>query len=176
MSPPLPHGVDGTSLGHVVGLVVSDRAQRERFVFASDVQGPLSAVAAAWVIQQRPTLLYLSGPPSYIERDLPAGAVQRGMDNLQRVLDATGCRVIMDHHALRDPAFASRFESLWSTGRVVTAAAHLGIDATPLEANRRALWGETRKPPVPVRRPARAGEGAIMTRATRTSARKGTAQ
>src|SRR5205814_2229940 len=112
VSPPLPHGVDGTSLGHVVGLVVSDRAQRERFVFASDVQGPLSAVAAAWVIQQRPTLLYLSGPPSYIERDLPAGAVQRGMDNLQRVLDATGCRVIMDHHALRDPAFASRFESL----------------------------------------------------------------
>jgi len=175
VSPPLPHGVDGTALGHVVGLVVSDVAQRERFVFASDVQGPLSPVAAAWLIQQRPTLLYLSGPPSYVERDLPAGAVQRGVDNLRRVLDATGCRAIMDHHALRDPGFAARFEPLWSSGRVVTAAAHLGVEATPLEARRRALWSDVRKPPAPVRRPA-AADGAIMTRDTRTFARKGTAQ
>jgi uncharacterized protein len=175
VSPPLPHGVDGTALGHVVALVVSDVAQRERFVFASDVQGPLSAVAAAWLMQQRPTLLYLSGPPSYVERDLPPGAVQRGIDHLQRVLDATGCRVIMDHHALRDPAFAARFDALWSTGRVVTAAAHLGVETTPLEARRRALWSDARKPPVPVRRPV-AIESAIMTRATRSVARRGTPQ
>src|SRR5207249_9613137 len=151
VSPPLPHGVDGTALGHVVGLLVSDVVQRERFVFASDVQGPLSAVAAAWLIQQRPTLLYLSGPPSYVERDLPAGAVQRGVDNLRRVLDATGCRAIMDHHALRDPGFASRFEPLWSSGRVVTAAAHLGLPAVPLEAQRRQVGSRARKPAAPVR-------------------------
>jgi len=175
VSPPLPHGVDGTPLGHVVGLVVSDVVQRERFVFASDVQGPVSAVAAAWIIQQRPTLLYLSGPPSYVERDLPAGAVQRGVDNLLRILDATSCRVIMDHHALRDPGFAARFEPLWTTGHVVTAAAHLGLDATPLEASRRVLWSDARKPPQPVRRTAATG-GAIMTRATRTFARRGNAQ
>jgi predicted metallo-beta-lactamase superfamily hydrolase len=175
VSPPLPHGVDGTALGSVVGLVISDVAQRERFVFASDVQGPLSSVAAAWLIQQRPTLLYLSGPPSYVERDLPTGAVARGVDNLRRVLDATGCRVIMDHHALRDPSFAARFESLWSTGRVVTAAGHLGIDATPLEAQRRALWSGARKPPVPMRRQV-ASEGVTMTRATRIVTRKGIGQ
>lgn len=175
VSPPLPHGVDGTPLGYVVALVVSDAAQRERFVFASDVQGPLSPVAAAWLIQQRPTLLYLSGPPSYVERDLPAGAVQRGVDNLHRVLDATGCHVIMDHYALRDPSFPTRFESLWATGRVVTAAAHLGMETTPLEAHRRALWSDVRKPPAPVRRPAPI-EGATMARATRAAARKGIAQ
>jgi hypothetical protein len=175
VSPPLPHGVDGTALGSVVGLVISDVAQRERFVFASDVQGPLSSVAAAWLIQQRPTLLYLSGPPSYVERDLPAGAVARGVDNLRRVLDATGCRVIMDHHALRDPSFATRFDSLWSTGRVVTAAGHLGIHATPLEAQRRALWSDARKPPVPMRRQVMS-EGVTMTRATRIVTRKGTGQ
>jgi uncharacterized protein len=175
-SPPLPHGVDGTAFGYVIALVVSDVVQRERFVFASDVQGPLSAVAAAWLIQQRPTLVYLSGPPSYVERDLPAGAVQRGVDHLRRVLDATGCRVIMDHHALRDPGFATRFEPLWSTGRVVTAAGHLGLEPTPLEARRRALWSETRKPPAPVRQRAAADESATMTRVTRSVARRGTAQ
>ncbi|HEV8584364.1 MAG TPA: hypothetical protein VGT02_05290 [Methylomirabilota bacterium] len=175
VSPPLPHGVDGTALGHVVALVVADVVERERFVFASDVQGPLSAVAAAWLIRERPTLLYLSGPPSYVERDLPAGAVERGLENLLRVLDATGCRVIMDHHALRDPGFAARFERLWSTGRVITAAAHLGLEATPLEAQRRTLWQGARKPPAPARRPAPAG-GAIMTPTTRTFARRGNAQ
>src|SRR5256712_6897405 len=103
VSPPLPHGVDGTALGHVVGLAVCDLVQRERFVFASDVQGPLSSVAAAWLIQQRPTLLYLSGPPSYVERELPAGAGPRGRDNPRRGPDAPGCRALLGHHALRGP-------------------------------------------------------------------------
>src|SRR5260370_30257559 len=84
VSPPLPHGVDGTPLGHVVGLAVCDLVQRERFVFASDVQGPLSAVAAAGLIPQRPTPLYLSGPPSYVQRDLPAGGGDLGCRKLPR--------------------------------------------------------------------------------------------
>jgi uncharacterized protein len=171
VSPPLPHGVEGTPLGYVVALTVVDAAERERFVFASDVQGPLSAVAAGWLVQQRPTLLYLSGPPSYIEREMPEGAIERGIDHLLRVMDATGCRVIMDHHALRDPGFSSRFDRLWSTGRVVTAAAHLGLEAAPLEARRRTLWGAVRKAPVAARSP-----GAIITRTPRTFARRGNAE
>ena len=148
VSPPLPHGTDGTSLGYVVALSVSDPREGERFVFASDVQGPLSSVAAAWLIQERPTMLYLSGPPSYVERDLGTTAIDHAVDNLRRILDTTGCRVIMDHHAMRDPRFSSRFESLWETGRVITAAAHLGLDAQPLESRRDRLWAAVRKPPV----------------------------
>ena len=171
VSPPLPHGVEGTPLGYVVALTVVDRAERERFVFASDVQGPLSAVTVGWVIQQRPTLLYLSGAPSYIERELPAGAIDRGIEHLLRIMDATGCRVIMDHHALRDPGFSTRFERLWSTGRVVTAAAHLGVETAPLEARRRALWSAVRKAPTPAGAP-----GAMIARTPRTFARRGNAQ
>jgi predicted metallo-beta-lactamase superfamily hydrolase len=169
VSPPLPHGVEGTPLGYVVALTVVDVAERDRFVFASDVQGPLSAVATGWLVQQRPTLLYLSGPPSYIERELPAGAVDRGIDHLLRVMDKTGCRVIMDHHALRDPGFSTRFERLWSTGRVVTAAAHLGVETAPLEARRRMLWSTVRK--APARAP-----GATMTWTPRTLARRENAE
>jgi predicted metallo-beta-lactamase superfamily hydrolase len=147
VSPPLPHGTEGTTLGYLVALTVVDYREHQRFVFASDVQGPLSAVAAAWLIQQRPTTLYLSGPPSYVEREVGTSVIDRGVDNLQRILDATGCRVIMDHYALRDPRYASRFERLWETGRVVTAAAHLGVEAQPLEARRDRLWAAVRKPP-----------------------------
>ena len=41
VSPPLAHGLEGTSLGYVVALTVEDPAERERFVFASDVQDGL---------------------------------------------------------------------------------------------------------------------------------------
>ena len=153
VSPPLPHGLEGAGLGYVVALTVASLDGRERFVFASDVQGPLSPVAAAYLIRERPTLLYLSGPPSYVEHEVGAPAVERGIDHLVRVLDTTGCRVIMDHHALRDGRFSSRFERLWQTGRVVTAAAHLGAETQPLEARRDRLWAAVRKPPAKARDP-----------------------
>jgi len=132
VSSPLPHGVDGTPFGSIVA----------------------STVAAAYLIQQRPTLLYVSGPVSYLERDVGRDAIERAIDQLVRVMDATGCKVIMDHHALRDAGFAERFARLWETNRVATAASHLGLDVTPLESRRNRAWAATRKPParVPVPR------------------------
>jgi predicted metallo-beta-lactamase superfamily hydrolase len=153
VSSPLPHGADGTPFGSVLALTIVDPAERERFVFASDLQGPASPVAAAYLVQQRPTLLYLSGPASYLERDLGRDAIERAIDQLARVVDATGCRVIMDHHAMRDPRFADRFARLWATGRVVTAAGYLGLADAPLESRRHRAWASARKPPARVREP-----------------------
>jgi predicted metallo-beta-lactamase superfamily hydrolase len=152
-SPPLAHGVEGSALGYVVALTVVDEAERERFVFASDVQGPLSPVVAAWLVRQRPTLLYLSGPPSYIEHDVGAAVIDRGIEHLLRVIDATGCRVVMDHHALRDVHWTDRFTRLRDTGRVITAAAHLGLADATLESRRAELWGRVRKPAARTPRP-----------------------
>jgi predicted metallo-beta-lactamase superfamily hydrolase len=77
----------------------------------------------------------------------------------------------MDHHALRDPAFSTRFDRLWRTGGVVTAAAHLGVESATLEARRRTLWSDVRKAPAPARAP-----GAIITRTPRTFAKRGNAE
>jgi predicted metallo-beta-lactamase superfamily hydrolase len=174
VSPPLPHGVEGTTLGYVVALLVADRAERERFVFASDVQGPLSGVAAGWLIQQKPTLLYLAGPPSYIERDVGTPMIERGIDNLLRVIDATGCRVIMDHHAVREAAFGARFQRLWSTRRVVTVAEHLGLPLAALESQRRQLWtAVARKPGAGVRAPAAREARATIDKPFKRSAKGG---
>ncbi|MGH7393512.1 MAG: MBL fold metallo-hydrolase [Candidatus Rokuibacteriota bacterium] len=152
-SAPLAHGLEGTALGYVVALTVVDEAERERFVFASDVQGPLSPVVAAWLVRQRPTLLYLSGAPSYVEREVGAEVVQRGVENLRRVIDATGCRVILDHHALRDLRWRERFADLFATGRVTTAAGHLGLADATLEAGRQRLWTHARRPAARVASP-----------------------
>lgn len=146
-SPPLSHGPDGTDLGHVVALTITDRREGFRFVHASDVQGPLSRVATAYLIRERPHLLYLSGPPAYLEAQLGPAAIDQGIANLTRIVEATGCRVIMDHHAVRDAGYRERFRALWESGRVVTAAGFLGLPDAALESARRALWSAGRKPP-----------------------------
>jgi predicted metallo-beta-lactamase superfamily hydrolase len=171
ISPPLPHGLEGGPMGYVIALTIVDPAERQRFVFASDVQGPLSPVAAAYLAQERPTVLYLSGPPSYIEHEVGAGTIDRGIDNLLRLMDRTDCRVIMDHHAVRDPHFETRFARLWDTGRVVTAARFIGEPENALERARHGAWAAaTRKPPA---RTGAAGPRAIITRAPRKSAKGG---
>jgi predicted metallo-beta-lactamase superfamily hydrolase len=149
-SPPLGHGLEGTALGYVVALTIVDRREGTRFVHASDVQGPLSPVATAYLIRERPNLLYLSGPPAYLESRIGSPLIEQGIDNLWRLLEATGCRVILDHHAVRAPNYRERFGRLWETGRVMTAAAFVGEADAPLEASRQRLWRERRKAPAPM--------------------------
>jgi predicted metallo-beta-lactamase superfamily hydrolase len=178
VSPPLPHGLEGTPLGYVVALTIVDPAERERFVFASDVQGPLSPVAAAYVARQRPTLVYVAGPPSYVEREVGAAVIDRGIDHLLRLLDTTGCRLIMDHHALRDGRWRERFVRVWETGRAQTAAAYLGVPETVLEPRRAELWGRARKPAATVGRATmarRSPQGAPSRATTRRLAKGGSA-
>ncbi len=174
VSPPLPHGLEGTAMGYLVAATIVDEAERERFVFASDVQGPLSAVATAWVIRQRPTTVYLSGPPSYMEHEIGPAVIDRGIEHLRRLTD-TGCRVIMDHHALRDRRWATRFAGLLESGRVTTAAGYLGLAETILEVRRAELWGRARKPAarVPAAAAARRRPAPSPRRATPSSAKGG---
>ena len=164
-SSPLAHGVEGTGLGYVVALTITDLREGTRFVHASDVQGPLSAVAAAYLVREKPDILYLSGPPAYLEHQLGGALIDQGIEHLLRVLDRTDCRVILDHHALRAESYPERFERLWRTGRVVTAAGFLGLDDQALESRRRSLWSGRRKPASPMERRLKSpGRSAIIDR------------
>jgi len=151
-SPPLAHGAEGSGFGYVVALTVTDRAEGFRFIFASDVQGPISPVATAYLIRERPHLLYLSGPPSYLQSQIGVKTLERGIANLLAIIEKTGCRVIMDHHALRDLHHEERLARLWETGKVVSAAGHLGVPAQLLESRRNFLWAKKRGDTVEKRR------------------------
>ena len=142
-SPPLPHGAELSGQGYLVVLTVTDRRSGRRFVHASDVQGPLSPVAAAYLGRERPSVLYLSGPPAYLEHRLGHALVEQGVEHLLRIIDRAGCRVIMDHHAVRTSDFRAASGPLghWTGG---DRAAIWAAD-TPLETQRRALWGAQRK-------------------------------
>jgi predicted metallo-beta-lactamase superfamily hydrolase len=142
-SPPLPHGAEGSGFGYVVAVTVDDGG--ERFIHASDLQGPVSPVATAYLLRERPDLVYVSGPPTYLQGQIGREAVQRGVDNLVRLVGETGCRVIVDHHAVREPRFRDRLAQAFATGRVMTAAEFLGRGDECLEARRAALWARRRR-------------------------------
>ena len=141
-SPPLAHGRDGSGFGFVVAVTVDDGT---RFVHAADVQGPASAVATAYLLRERPDLVYLSGPPTYLEAQVGRDAIRVGVENLLRLVNETGCRVILDHHALRERRYRERLSPVFETGRVVTAAEFLGRRAECLEAYRPQLWARYRQ-------------------------------
>ncbi|HZS35043.1 MAG TPA: hypothetical protein VFC42_16885 [Methylomirabilota bacterium] len=136
-SPALPHGREGSGFGYVVAVTVDDGM---RFVHASDLQGPASPVAAAYLIRERPDLLYVSGPPTYLAAQVGAEVIRHGVENLVRIIGETGCRVIVDHHAVREPRFRDRLRAVFDTGRAVTAAEYLGYRDNCLEAHRAVLW------------------------------------
>ena len=74
--------------------------------------------------------------------------------------------MILDHHALRAENYPERFDRLWRTGRVVTAAGYLGLDDQALESRRRSLWSGRRKPASPMERRLKSpGRSAISTEA-----------
>ena len=141
-SPPLPHGQDGSEFGHVVAVTVDDGT---RFVHASDLQGPASPVATGYLVRERPDLVYVSGPPTYLQGQVGRDVVQRGIENLARLVGETGCRVIMDHHAVREPRFREHLAQVFETGQVVTAAQYLGRRDECLEAWRVALWARRQR-------------------------------
>jgi predicted metallo-beta-lactamase superfamily hydrolase len=147
-SPPLPHGLEGSGFGYVVAVTVDDG---ERFIHAADLQGPASAVATAYLLRERPDLVYVSGAPTYLEGQIGRAVVQRGIENLVRLVGETGCRVILDHHAVREPRFRDRLAHAFATGRVVTAAEFLGRGDECLEARRAMLWARRRRGPAPGR-------------------------
>jgi predicted metallo-beta-lactamase superfamily hydrolase len=142
VSPPLSHGLEGSGFGFVVAVTVDDGM---RFVHAADVQGPASAVATAYILRERPDLLYLSGPPTYLEAHVGKDVIRQGLENLLRIVRETGCRVIVDHHAVRDRRYRERLGPAFETGRVMTAAEYLGHRDECLEAYRPEGWARHRR-------------------------------
>jgi predicted metallo-beta-lactamase superfamily hydrolase len=119
----------------------------ECFVFAPDVQGPMSARAVEFIKAQKPQVLMVGGPPFYLggfkvdERQL-----QRGISNLQSLAETVPIMVI-EHHALRDEHWNQRIEPVYTSAasaghRVMTAAEFAGEKNVFLESRRKQLYAE----------------------------------
>ena len=144
-SPALPHGEDSTELGSVLATVIESGS--EKFIHASDIQGPISETALQFVLSERPSAVIVGGPPTYLAGyKASEDSIKRGMSNLTMIAKKVPL-VVVDHHLLRAQESLQEL-SVISTeikplgGSIMTAAEYMGEQPRLLEANRWKLYEE----------------------------------
>ena len=145
-SPPVEHG-PGPKLGWVTEVLVDDN--NYRFIHTSDVEGPSLDNQAAFILENRPNLVFLDGPMSYmLGFRFYQASMDASLENMCKIirecpLDA----LVVDHHFLRDPRWKERLGPVIEAAngnhvKVQTAAEFAGKPVEILEARRRELWKE----------------------------------
>jgi len=143
-SNPVPHGADARR-GYV--LEVSIRGD-DIFLYTSDVQGPLLEEHMEFILGERPEIIFIDGPTTYIEHPRMEVELQWASKNLRRILEEVEPeRLVLDHHLTRDLGYRDRLSEVYTLGeelgiRVESAAEYLGLEPNLLEARRRELYGE----------------------------------
>ena len=143
--PPVPHGEKDSGLGWVLPCVVE--RSKDKFVFAPDVQGPVVNDTLEFLLGEKPRILIIGGPPTYL-RGFRVGDefFQTALDNMERLTESIET-VVIDHHLLRDEGWydflAPVRKSAEKAGhQVLTAAGLLKAEPKPLEAIRKRLYEE----------------------------------
>ncbi len=141
--PPVPHGESDTELGWVVPCVIEKSS--DKVVFAPDVQGPVVESTLRLILNEKPTLLILGGPPTYLRGyRISEGFFETALRNMEEIVKNVKT-VVIDHHLIRDEGWNLFLEPVRKLAkkhkhRLVTAAELLGKEPTPLECRRRELY------------------------------------
>jgi uncharacterized protein len=137
------HGSEDSMLGWVIMATV--RCGEERFMFAPDIQGPMSMHTLGLILAQKPTVIMLGGPPLYLGGfRVELEQLEAGTANLIRIVEAVPM-VVLEHHALRDEAWKTKMAGLFQKASalehgVVTAAEYAGKENLFFESKRKQLY------------------------------------
>lgn len=140
-SKPIFHGISDR-LGYVIQVYIEET---EKFIFTSDVQGPLNEEAMKFIIEMGPDVVIIDGPATYLlGSHYKKHDIDLSIENLKRILDQTPlCNLVIDHHLLRDVNWADYIKDLNRTknGVIVgSAAGYIGRKEDLLEARRKDMY------------------------------------
>jgi len=148
-SDPVFHGPEDSQLGWL--LMTTIEYEGERILFASDVQGPMYSPTLPMILEKKPQLVIIGGPPAYLAGLVKQEHVQIGMQNLEDLVRDVSTTVL-EHHLLREEKWREFSQTIFDSASkerhlVVTAAEFLKKKNNLLEARRKLLF-ET-EPPSP---------------------------
>ena len=147
-SEPVFHGSENSVLGWVLMTIIE--YQGEKFIFASDVQGPMSSHTLELILRGKPQIIMIGGPPLYLSGfRVKEENIQKGLKNLEKVVETVPL-TILEHHILRDKDWREKTKNVFEKAnkrehKVLTAAEFLEKKNVFLEAVRKRLFIE--KPP-----------------------------
>ncbi len=114
----------------------------ERFMHASDVQGPISDEAKQVILSEKPDMLVLSGPPIYLQGfAIERAEIENARKNLIEISKKIP-KVVVDHHLLRDLRCFNFIKSVQeeSKGEILVASEIMGKEPYLLEARRKEFY------------------------------------
>lgn len=147
-SDPVFHGPENTELGWL--LMVTIECGDEKVMFASDVQGPIHTPTLNQILAEKPQLVMIGGPPTYLAGfRVKDEHIETGMQNLKTLVENVPT-TILEHHTLRDENWRSQSQPIFDAAtqvghKVLTAAEFSGTKNNLLEFRRRQLF-ETEPP------------------------------
>ena len=137
------HGSEDFMLGWVIMAVIEHG--EERFMFAPDIQGPMSTHTLELILAIKPTVIMIGGPPLYLGGfRVEMKQLEQGLRNLEHIVEAVP-QVILEHHALRDVAWRPKIDAVFQKASqsghcIVTAAEYAGKENLFLESRRQQLY------------------------------------
>jgi predicted metallo-beta-lactamase superfamily hydrolase len=142
-SPPVFHGTN-SRLGYVTEILIDDGY---KFIYTSDIEGPALKDQTDFIINNKPNLLILDGPLSYmLGYRYSYEALEDSIKNIIKIilscpLDA----LIIEHHFLRDLKWKERISEVFEMAekknvKIQTAADFIGMPVELFEAHRRDLY------------------------------------
>jgi predicted metallo-beta-lactamase superfamily hydrolase len=144
-SKPVYHGPVGSKLGYV--LMVTVRTPNCCLIHAPDIQGPMYAEPLELIVEKKPDVVVMGGPPIYLEGfKVELGDLELARENLVKL--AKHVRIlVVDHHLLRSTDYVNYlkeavYEAKKHGNRVLSAAEFMGKEPQLLEARRRELHEE----------------------------------
>lgn len=144
-SPPTWHGREKTQLGYVIMISIEDG--KEKLVYSSDAEGPVSDGATNWIISENPDVLIQDGIATLFFgwRESPK-LLEYANKNCIRILEETKVKkLVLDHHLVRDLKYKEKIKPVLERAKelkkeVITAAEFAGLKPEFLEAHRKDLY------------------------------------
>jgi predicted metallo-beta-lactamase superfamily hydrolase len=140
------HGTN-PRLGYVMETCI--KSNNEKFLHTSDVEGPSLEDQIAFILEEKPNVLFVDGPMTYmLGYRYSFKSLEISNANLVRAIRETEPHtLVLDHHFLRDLNYKMRIKPVYEEAqrrdvKVVTAAEFAGRKIEMLEALRKELYAK----------------------------------
>ncbi|HEX55059.1 MAG: MBL fold metallo-hydrolase [Candidatus Altiarchaeales archaeon] len=128
---PMFHGIEYSQVGWVFSVIIEYK--HEKFLYSSDLSGPVIEDYAKFIIDENPNFLIIDGPPTYLFPYMfNMINLNRSISNLCDMIENLDSEVIiLDHHLLRDRRYKEILSDVYETAdkkdkNLLTFAEYLG--------------------------------------------------
>jgi predicted metallo-beta-lactamase superfamily hydrolase len=143
LSRPVFHGTN-PRLGYVIEVLIDDG--KYKFIHTSDVEGPSQKDQTDFILENKPNLVFLDGPLSYMMYRFGVKAMENSVENMIKIVKSCPLdALIVDHHFLRDLKWKEKISEVLKVAEkkkveVKTSADFAGEKIDMLEAHRKELY------------------------------------